>query len=285
MDPATVRQITNVGDEPALYLWQAQGRLLGRDGRLPESETSRLARRAAPAELYGSVAIGAAVLAGCPVFPRDNPWNLRVDSLPVPATAPDDQRRRRRRGPASGLRVGHLRRRPDRDPVHDRARQPAAGADRLRRLRRRVRSRAVPDPAQRPARVRLRPPRARGRPRPLPALRALQRASRVRRRALARRIRRDLEPALQPRPSRRLDVVRRRRPAGPAGPRALRRDPPRPDRPRAAVHGRGVAARVHLPGTPLRLGLEQSEPPGDGSALPPEAVFNTRASRARRGSS
>jgi hypothetical protein len=33
--------------------------------------------------LYGSVAIGAAVLAGCPVFPADNPWNQRVDRLPV----------------------------------------------------------------------------------------------------------------------------------------------------------------------------------------------------------
>jgi len=33
--------------------------------------------------LYGSVAIGAAVLAGCPVFPADNQWNLRVDRLPV----------------------------------------------------------------------------------------------------------------------------------------------------------------------------------------------------------
>jgi hypothetical protein len=33
--------------------------------------------------LYGSVAIGAAVLAGCPVFPADNHWNLRVDKLPL----------------------------------------------------------------------------------------------------------------------------------------------------------------------------------------------------------
>src|SRR5688572_764706 len=32
---------------------------------------------------HGSVAIGAAVLAGCPVFPADNHWNLRVDRLPV----------------------------------------------------------------------------------------------------------------------------------------------------------------------------------------------------------
>ena len=33
---------------------------------------------------HGSV-IGAAVLAGCPVFPADNPWNQRVDGLPVHA--------------------------------------------------------------------------------------------------------------------------------------------------------------------------------------------------------
>jgi hypothetical protein len=33
--------------------------------------------------VYGSVAVGAAVLAGCPVFPADNPWNQRVDRLPV----------------------------------------------------------------------------------------------------------------------------------------------------------------------------------------------------------
>ena len=33
--------------------------------------------------MLGSLAIGAAVLAGCPVFPADNHWNLRVDGLPV----------------------------------------------------------------------------------------------------------------------------------------------------------------------------------------------------------
>ena len=33
--------------------------------------------------MVGSLAIGAAVLAGCPVFPADNHWNLRVDRLPV----------------------------------------------------------------------------------------------------------------------------------------------------------------------------------------------------------
>jgi hypothetical protein len=33
--------------------------------------------------LLGTVAIGAAVLAGCPVFPADSHWNTRVDKLPV----------------------------------------------------------------------------------------------------------------------------------------------------------------------------------------------------------
>jgi len=33
--------------------------------------------------LLGALATGAAVLAGCPVFPADNQWNLRVDRLPV----------------------------------------------------------------------------------------------------------------------------------------------------------------------------------------------------------
>ena len=33
--------------------------------------------------MLGTLAIGAAALAGCPVFPADNHWNLRVDTLPV----------------------------------------------------------------------------------------------------------------------------------------------------------------------------------------------------------
>ena len=42
VDAATVRQIENVGDEPALYL-VAGGKdgYVGRDGQLPEGETSR----------------------------------------------------------------------------------------------------------------------------------------------------------------------------------------------------------------------------------------------------
>ena len=29
------------------------------------------------------IALAVAAIAGCPVFPADNPWNQRVDSLPV----------------------------------------------------------------------------------------------------------------------------------------------------------------------------------------------------------
>ena len=45
VDPATVRKVKNVGDEPALYL-VAGGKdgYVGRDGRLPEGETSRSGR-------------------------------------------------------------------------------------------------------------------------------------------------------------------------------------------------------------------------------------------------
>jgi quercetin dioxygenase-like cupin family protein len=42
VDAATVRKIKNVGDEPAVYLVVGgEGGYVGRDGRLPEGETSR----------------------------------------------------------------------------------------------------------------------------------------------------------------------------------------------------------------------------------------------------
>jgi mannose-6-phosphate isomerase-like protein (cupin superfamily) len=42
VDAATVRQIKNVGDEPAVFLAVGgKGGYVGRDGRLPEGETSR----------------------------------------------------------------------------------------------------------------------------------------------------------------------------------------------------------------------------------------------------
>jgi uncharacterized cupin superfamily protein len=49
VDAATVRQIENVGDEPALYL-VAGGKdgYVGRDGKLPEGETSRFGSAGEP---------------------------------------------------------------------------------------------------------------------------------------------------------------------------------------------------------------------------------------------
>jgi uncharacterized cupin superfamily protein len=45
VDAATVRKIKNVGDEPAVYLVVGgEGGYVGRDGRLPEGETSRFGR-------------------------------------------------------------------------------------------------------------------------------------------------------------------------------------------------------------------------------------------------
>jgi uncharacterized cupin superfamily protein len=42
VDAATVRKIKNVGDEPAVYLVVGgEGGYVGRDGRLPEGETTR----------------------------------------------------------------------------------------------------------------------------------------------------------------------------------------------------------------------------------------------------
>ena len=83
VDASTVRQIENVGDEPALYVI-AGGKdgYVGRDGQLPEGETSRFGPDRA--DLYGQRRDQARPsCAGCPVFPADNPWNQRVDRLPV----------------------------------------------------------------------------------------------------------------------------------------------------------------------------------------------------------
>jgi len=45
VDAATVRKIKNVGDEPAVYLAVGgEGGYVGRDGRLPEGETTRFGR-------------------------------------------------------------------------------------------------------------------------------------------------------------------------------------------------------------------------------------------------
>ena len=101
-------------------------------GRPPPSLLlSRSRCRAAPAQ-------AAPHIAGCPVFPKSNPWNQRVDGLPV---LPNSDAIVRSIGLGdtmhadfgSGLWDGG----PDRDPVRDRRQAPAAGARELR-LRRRV---------------------------------------------------------------------------------------------------------------------------------------------------
>jgi hypothetical protein len=47
VNPATVRKIKNVGDEPAVYLAVGgEGGYVGRDGKVPEGETTRFGRSA-----------------------------------------------------------------------------------------------------------------------------------------------------------------------------------------------------------------------------------------------
>ena len=77
---------------------------------------------------HGSVAIGAAVLAGCPVFPADNHWNQRVDKLPV---HPHSDAIVRSIGASDTMHAdfgsGRYDGRADRHPVHDgRARASSA---------------------------------------------------------------------------------------------------------------------------------------------------------------
>src|SRR5829696_6067640 len=50
VDAATVRKVKNVGDEPVVYLVTGgMGGYVGRDGRLPEGETSRFGPSGRPA--------------------------------------------------------------------------------------------------------------------------------------------------------------------------------------------------------------------------------------------
>ena len=82
----------------------------------------------------------------CPVFPKSNPWNQRVDTLPVAANSDEIVRSIGAGGErARRLRLRALGGRADRDPDHGR-RQEAEEDSRLLRVRRRVRPRPVPDP-------------------------------------------------------------------------------------------------------------------------------------------
>ena len=157
----------------------------------------------------------------CTVFPKTNPWNRRVDKLPVARNSAAviasigvdtglhaDFGSGLWEGSPIGIPFDVVTRKTPRTKVgfeyadeSDRVRYPIpkrvhieGGSDHHALLRR---------------------------PRRLPALRA--RRAREAGRPLARRAGRDLEPALEPRPARGLDLGRRRRPADLPRPRALGR--------------------------------------------------------------
>ncbi len=82
------------------------------------------------------------------------------------------------------------------------------------------------------------------------------------------RVRRHLEPALQPAPPSRLDVCRRGRASDPPRSGPLRRGCTRADRPRTSLHGRAVAAGLRLPCPPLRLEPHRPGSAPDGTPAP-----------------
>jgi hypothetical protein len=116
-------------------------------------------------------------LAGCSLFPADNPWNQRVDSLPVAANSdtiiatigsgvglhPDFGSGKWAGGP-----IG------DRDPLQRRHLDDEEG-ERQVRLRGRERPRPVPDPVEAEDRVRQRSSHPDPRLERVPALRAVRR--------------------------------------------------------------------------------------------------------------
>ena len=209
------------------------------------------------------------------VFPRSSHWNRPVDRLPVHPRSDAIVGAVGRAETAhadfgSGLYEG----RPIGIPYRVVRRGSETGARELR-IRLGVRSRPLPDPAGRPdrgrPRQRRRPPRDPGRPLALPAVRAVLRLPARRRAALARRLGRDLEPAIQPHAPARLDLGRRRGAADPARPGALRRGEEGPDRSRAADHRPAHAAGLRLPRAPLRLRFHEPGPPRHGPAGAPAA--------------
>ena len=205
----------------------------------------------------GVVAIPALVSAhplpgapSCPVFPADNPWNQRVDRLPV---AKDSARLVASIGLGSPVHPdfgtvyngapngipfvvvsGHTRRVPvsfqyadesDRGPYPIPPKRADRGRPELER----------------------RPPRDRGRPRNVHRLRAVRRVPPPWRGVLDGRLGSDLQAALEPPASSGLDVGGRRRAADPPGAGALRRGGPRLDRPRLRFTAPCTAPRYVYP--------------------------------------
>ena len=253
---------------------------MGRDGRLPEGETSRVIRPSGadvekpriaresssppPSADQQSRALAASLL------PRSR-WRSRRRGGPRRASAAAPSSRATTPGTSAStgcrstrssdaivrsiglerhharrLRLRALGRRADRHPVRDRRRRPAQGAGGA--------STTPTSPTAGPIRSR-RAPRSRA-GRGADGDRHVIVVDRTRCRLYelfaaypqaggarwTRRLGRDLEPALEPAAPARLDVGRRRRPADPARAGPLRRGQARRDRPRAALHRRPARA-------------------------------------------
>ena len=214
---------------------------------------------------------------GCPVFPADNPWNQRVDTLPVHSALGRDRAQHRARGDGpSRLRLRPVRGRADRHPRTD---GPARAAPRC----------PVPfeyaDESDRgPYPIPPDPPIEGGGDRHmlivqrgtcrLYELFAAERSGGE----LGGRLGRDLQPALEPPAPARLDERRRGRPADPPGPGALRRGRARRDPPRAAVHGQPRRGDAFVfPARHFASSLTDPDLPAMGQRLRLKAGVSPRA--------
>ena len=210
--------------------------------------------------------------AALPGVPARQPLELRVDGLPVASDSdrlvrsigldrPDAPRLRLRaatRVARSASRTRPCRAASDRCACRSTTRtSPTAAATRSRAARR---SRAGRNAGRRP-------PRDRGGPRPLPPVRAVRRLSAwpaaARWRAGSGAVWSLRSNRLRPRGWTSADAAGL--PILP-GPRPLRGGAPRRDRPRAALHRAAHAARLRVPGAPLRLELRRPGPAADGAA-------------------
>ena len=199
------------------------------------------------------LASGPAKALNCAVFPPDNPWNQRVDSLPVHPRSADyvasmgaDLYLHADFGSYAGYGIPYNVVGKKTPRVQVKFVEYGAESDRV----------PYPIPVQAQDRGRQRQAHAPGRRPGLQALRALPRQEDQE--GLAGGLGCCLRPARQHLPPGRLDLRRRRRPAHLPGPRALRGGGPRCDPPRAPLHRGPHPARLHPPRPPL--GLLQHRP-------------------------
>ena len=222
--------------------------------------------RPAPTRLPQAGASGASI-AGCPLFPPDNPWRQVISAAPL--------------NPRSAAWVASIGSgrflHPDfgSDPSYGipysvvpagQPKVPISFTD--------YGDESDPGPYPIPSGARIEAGGdahvlvASGR---LPPLRAVRGGPQ--RHRLDRRVRRGLRPALQRAAAGRLDLGRRRRPADPARTGPPGRGAGRAHRPRAAVHRRHHPARLHHPGHPPGRLHHRSERAADGRPVPVEGIL------------